>query len=135
MQTRKQQIKNLLAAGKTVEQMAEIIGVPRVRIIQSMSQMRRRDGDTSAPYQRNESGREDVIGLLEQGLSRAEVAQRLGITRSTVSTHVATFRKNGMARMRATEFLPPCDESCTHWSQCHILVSIGRPVMCEKSEP
>jgi 5-methylcytosine-specific restriction endonuclease McrA len=93
-------MRSLLDAGISVAEVARRTGVPYTVVIQERARLRDQSATTAArPHEKGmpdgasvrASTKDEVLRLLEEGCSRAEVARRLDVSRATVSYHAKRF--------------------------------------------
>jgi DNA-binding CsgD family transcriptional regulator len=96
-------IHRLLAAGLSQNEIAHRLAVARSTVGYHVAELRRLDDVRAHVAQRNEGShppvapvavtREQVRSLLDAGMTRAAVAQQLGLARSTVSYHARNLNR------------------------------------------
>ena len=99
---RVKRVREMLASGKTEEQIAIELGQPIAVIREDVSKLRSRtvgksSADADKPPEEGQRGwkRDQVRKLTLEGLGREEVAEKLGIDKSSVNAHICQLRARG----------------------------------------
>jgi len=114
---RLRRVRDLLDEGKSAEQIAKELNAPLALIKVDVGRLRSRDqgesdddnagprGEVTSAPKGKASKKERVRELFEQGLAVGEIAEKMGIGKSSVYGHICLLRKEG--RLPKQQAYPP----------------------------
>jgi len=99
---RRKRVRELVAEGKTETEIAAELGVPLDTVTADVARLSQREkgnaeGDDGAELEEGQRGwkRDQVRRLMLEGKSQPEIAEKLGIPRTSVNAHVTQLRLKG----------------------------------------